>query len=117
MQTVVDNLSGGSSPRRKKSSTLSPEQILEAKVINSLIKETLQAVVQENHAKLYKEDCAHAVIAVLAEFLQSYILIGYDFDGTPIRIVNAHNGMEADALNSALQKFIINIHTGDADIK
>ena len=118
MQTNVDNLSGGSEPqRKKKSKQLSPEQMVEARIINNLIKETLQAVAQENHAKLYKEDCAHAVMAVLAEFLQSYILIGYDFDGTPIKIVNAHSGMEADALLSALQKFMINIHTGDGNIR
>ena len=46
----------------------------------------------------------------------NYILIGYDFQGTPIKIIKANTGMEADALMSALQKFIINVQLGNSNV-
>lgn len=113
MQTNADSLSGELPRKRKKKKDISHEQLLENKVLSNLISEALLANAQKNKEKFYKEDCAQAVIAVLGEFLQSYILIGYDFDGTPIKIAYAHNAMESDALISALQKFMINIAVND----
>jgi hypothetical protein len=115
METNTCSPSGSNAPKRKKDKTLTSQQMLEATVINSLIKDALAAVVLESKEKMYKEDCAKAVISVLAEFLRTYILIGYDFEGTPIKIINAHNGLEADALVSAMQKCMINLHVNSVE--
>lgn len=115
METNTCSPSGNNAPKRKKEKALTAQQMLEARIINNLIKDALETVVHESKEKVYKEDCANAVIAVLAEFLRNYILIGYDFEGTPIKIINAHNGLEADALVSAMQKFMINLHINNAD--
>lgn len=82
-------------------------------IIDSLIEEALRQHPHLMRERKYREDCAQAVIDVLSEFLSSYILIGYDFSGTPIRIVSAKNGMEADAIANALQRYIAMSQFGD----
>ena len=48
-----------------------------------------------------------AMVGTCQEFLQSFVILGYNFDGQPIPpIVIAHNQQEADALGSYLSKFI-----------
>jgi hypothetical protein len=42
------------------------------------------------------------------EFLNSFILIGYNFNGEPISIISAHNQQEADSLGTLVNKFIFN---------
>lgn len=118
MQTNDDGGLSANNPKKRKTqkTQLSAQQLADAKIINALIQESLSNLAAENKAKLYKEECAQAVIAVLAEFLQNYILIGYDFEGAPIKIIKANNSMEADALMSALQKFVINLQFGGGDV-
>lgn len=118
MQTCDNEGLSANNPKKRKSQKAQPtaQQLADAKLINALIQESLNNLAAENKTKMYKEECAEAVIAVLAEFLQNYILIGYDFEGTPIKIVKANSGMEADALMSALQKFMINLQFGSNNV-
>ena len=110
MQTCENEGLSANNPKKRKSQKAPPsaEQIADAKLINALIQESLNISAAENKNRIYKDECAQAVLAVLAEFLQNYILIGYDFEGTPIKIIKANNGLEADALMAALQKCAIN---------
>lgn len=74
---------------------------------DSIIKDALSNYLKNNNDKIYKEDCARAAAATLQEFMQAFVLMGYDFQGTPIKIIHAHNGQEADALSCAMQKFMM----------
>jgi hypothetical protein len=48
-----------------------------------------------------------AMISTCQEFLQSFVIIGYDFQGNPIPpLIHANNQQEADALGLYLSKFI-----------
>jgi len=93
-----------SSDNPKKNKTSKPKIDKEA---SNVIKDALLNYIKTNSRKFYKEDCAAAAAATLQEFLQAFIIIGYDFHGTPIKIINAHNGQEADALSFAMQKFMM----------
>jgi hypothetical protein len=42
------------------------------------------------------------------EFLNSFIILGYNFDGEPVSIISAHNQQEADSLGTLINKFIFN---------
>jgi hypothetical protein len=118
MQTCEnDGLSANNPKKGKKQKTASTDQqSVDARIISNLIKESLNKLAEDSKAKMYKEECAQAVIAVLAEFLQNYILIGYDFEGTNIKIVKANNSLEADALLTALQKFVMQMQFGSNDV-
>ena len=48
-----------------------------------------------------------SLTATVLEFLNCFILIGYDAEGTPIKIISAHNQQEADSLATLLNKFFI----------
>jgi hypothetical protein len=48
-----------------------------------------------------------SLTATVLEFLNSFILIGYDAEGTPVKIISAHNQQEADSLATLLNKFFI----------
>ena len=100
-----DSLSSSNNRPRKKATK--PKAKKSDKNVNDLIRDALSNYLLHNNVKVYKEDCAKATAATLQEFLQAFILIGYDFQGTPIKIIHAHNGQEADALSCALQKFMM----------
>jgi hypothetical protein len=39
------------------------------------------------------------------EYLTSFIILGYTFDGEPIQCISAHNQQEADSLVTLINKF------------
>jgi len=41
------------------------------------------------------------------EFLNSFIILGYTFDGEPVNIMSAHNQQEADSLATLVNKVFI----------
>jgi mevalonate pyrophosphate decarboxylase len=46
-----------------------------------------------------------ALIGVVEEFLNSFIILGYTFDGTPVQYICAHNQQQADSLATLVNKF------------
>jgi len=68
------------------------------KALVSFLRE--QIADQANH----KKDL-DVLTAQILEFLNSFILIGYNFDGKPITMISAHNQQEADSLGALLNKF------------
>jgi hypothetical protein len=60
-----------------------------------------------NEKRKYEIDELGAMFATCQEFMQSFIILGYDLNGQPIQpIVHAHNQQEADALGTYLNKFL-----------
>ena len=111
------NLSGGDNdPTKPKSRRRAKVASSEQQLLNALIKDALMQQASHGKERMYKEECAQAVVAVLSEFLSSYMLIGYDFEGTPIRIISAKTGLEADALAQAVQRYIMLSHLGNDNI-
>jgi hypothetical protein len=43
--------------------------------------------------------------AQVEEYLTSFIILGYTFDGEPIQCISAHNQQEADSLVTLVNKF------------
>lgn len=54
-----------------------------------------------------------ALSSQILEFLNSFILIGYNFNGEPVSVISAHNQQEADSLGTLLNKFIFNSSSKD----
>jgi hypothetical protein len=50
--------------------------------------------------------------AVIEEFLSSFILLGYNYDGDPITLVSATTQQQSDSLSTLIQKFIMSQHGG-----
>lgn len=47
-----------------------------------------------------------ALVGTLNEFLNSYILMGYDMDGNPVALRYTKTHQESDALSTLLMKYI-----------
>lgn len=47
-----------------------------------------------------------ALIGVVEEFLNSFIILGYTMDGVPVQYICAHNQQQADSLATLVNKFI-----------
>lgn len=63
--------------------------------------------------KMERAETAQRITGFISEFLSAFMIIGYDMQGTPMNIIHASNQMDADALSSALNKFIFNLNNSD----
>jgi len=44
---------------------------------------------------------------IIEEFMDSFIVLGYSYDGDPLTLVSASTQQQADSLSTLLQKFIV----------
>ena len=44
---------------------------------------------------------------IIEEFMDSFIVLGYNYDGDPLTLVSANTQQQADSLSTLLQKFIV----------
>ena len=56
-----------------------------------------------------------ALIGVVEEFFNSFILLGYTFEGQPVQYICAHNQQQADSLATLVNKFFQNSIAKDDD--
>jgi hypothetical protein len=105
----------GDTPKKKKDKNTIPMLNASEK---SVIRELLQSAfndyaVKYESKRLERADIVDKVIPFLSEYLSAFMLIGYDMHGQPLNIIHATNQMDADALSSALNKFLFNIHNSN----
>ena len=50
----------------------------------------------------------HTLGALLNEYMDSYIVIGYDLTGTAVKLTHADTAKDEDALSSLMSEFITN---------
>lgn len=75
------------------------------------IDELLQQSIQNYVAKIKKEvkntdEVMNLMNNYLSEFLQAFVVFGYDMKGLPVCIHHATNQMDADALNALVNRII-----------
>ena len=69
--------------------------------------EELREMVERALKKVFKrrKDLAYRISNIIAEYLDSYILLGFDFQGRHIDIKSATTPQQSEALNSFLLKY------------
>ena len=73
--------------------------------LRDIIEQALKFNIREKKTFKKRKDLANRLGSILSEYLDSYILLGYDFDGRHIDIKSASTPMQAEALNSLLIKY------------
>ena len=73
--------------------------------IKDLISELLAARTKEVKKIRRTEDINASLVTVLSEFLNCFIIMGYNDEGIPVAITKSNNQLESDALHSLLMKF------------
>lgn len=97
--------------KSKKQSLESNEKItpLDRSQINELLSESIRNyVVRVKKESKDIEEIVSLITSHISEFLQAFMILGYDMKGNPICIHHATNQMDADALNSLLNRIIFN---------
>lgn len=82
---------------------------LDRSQINELLSESIRnyAVRAKKESKDIEETVS-LINSYVSEFLQAFMILGYDMRGNPICIHHATNQMDADAINSLLNRIIFN---------
>jgi hypothetical protein len=93
-------------PKKKKPKVAS-EVPFDMEELRSILKNALNTHIEEKKINVKLE--IDAMVSTMEEFLKSFIVIGYDFKGEPIFIVNAKTQLEADALSNSLARIF---HSG-----
>jgi len=89
-----------------KSDTFVPNADKETKeMIQSALVAYLKEKLEEKNNSRKNYD---ALISVVEEFLNSFIILGYNFDGQPLQYICAHNQQQADSLATLVNKFFQN---------
>ena len=96
-------------PTSKKKSTKLDSDDSKYKLIRAALEEHLV-----EHARRHdkKKRSLDEVTAHVEEFMDSFIIIGYDYGGEPVTLISANTQQQADSLSTAIQKFIVNSQTG-----
>ena len=72
-----------------------------------VLRQAMLASLQENivnHENGIKKDLKN-LSSQVEEYLTSFIILGYTFDGEPVQCISAHNQLEADSLVTLINKF------------
>jgi hypothetical protein len=52
--------------------------------------------------------------SIIEEYLGSFVLLGYNYDGESVTLVSATTQQQSDSLSTLIQKFIVSSSGGDA---
>lgn len=78
---------------------------LERSQINELLSESIQSYILHVKKETKNvEDAMNMIDNYLSEFLQAFIVFGYDVKGQPVCVHHATNQMDADALNALVNR-------------
>ena len=77
----------------------------------------IRAALEEHlveHARRHdkKKRSLDEITAHVEEFMDSFIILGYDYNGEPVTLISANTQQQADSLSTAIQKFIVNSQSG-----
>ena len=92
----------------RKSSSKSVGKDINSKQFEKMLKDALMDYSKSHQRKT--NDTLDSVNSVLEEFLQCFIMLGYDEHGKPMTLVNAKSQRDADALSTALSRFFMQHH-------
>ena len=83
----------------------SQDNPLEDQELKEMIERALQGRIGEKKTFKKRRELARQLGGIISEYLDSYILLGYDFSGRHIDIKSASTPMQVEALNSFLIKY------------
>jgi hypothetical protein len=67
-----------------------------------------------NNKNASKKDL-DALNSTISEYLNCFVLLGYNCEGAPVTTIFAHNQQEADSLGTLINKFIFSTRERDDD--
>lgn len=106
---MADDANKKPSPRKSKKSTDSNG--ITSDQLHQMLKDALTESAQVHARKAASN--INAINGTLEEFLQTYLVLGYDLDGKLITLINTKTPQEADALSTAITRFFMQHNHND----
>ena len=96
-----------SSKRPKKPSRRSPKKSRSNRA-ESLIQKALQSHLEfQAEKRLLQEKDINLLESIIEEYLENFIILGYNYHGEPVQLVSATTQQQADSLGTSLHRFLI----------
>ena len=73
--------------------------------LREMVERALKESIKEKKTFKRRKDLAYRISSIISEYLDCYILLGYDFNGRHLDIKAANTPQQAEALNSFLLKY------------
>lgn len=73
--------------------------------LRELLREALNLNINKKKLNKSQTELTETVQAVVSEFLDSFIIVGYDFEGKPISIEGMTNSQQRDAMETLFLKY------------
>lgn len=92
-------------PKKRATLTRSKE---EKNAVQELLSSALEKYAKEKNNRVKDgEDTVHAINSTLEEFLKTFLVIGYDFNGEIMIISNTKTQQDTDSLSTAVSRFVM----------
>jgi hypothetical protein len=123
MSTPGDNTPRKKPTSKKKANVSSKLASKKPLDIDSDTKQQIEDVIAQAFTRFYNASNAHqnklkdlySLDTVVSEYLQTFMILGYDINGERICITHAENASARDALLEHLRSTFINIINGNTD--
>jgi len=73
--------------------------------LREMVEQALKQSLKDKKVFKRRQDLAQRISNIIAEYLDSYILLGFDFQGRHVDIKSASTPQQIEALNSFLLKY------------
>ena len=95
-------------PNRRRKKSLPVDDIISCDDnVDKLVDAALKThMLDYANSKKKKVSDANYISANIQEFLKNFILLGYDYKGNPVTVINAENQKDTDSLYTLVQKFM-----------
>lgn len=106
--TSSSKSSPGDDETPKKKKTMRSKKTTKTATEETFLKGVIQSYVdQYREKKKISQQEITTITSFIEEYLQAFIIVGYNHDGDIITHVSANNQVQADALNTCLGRYIM----------
>lgn len=91
-------------PKRKSKKRTSPDSDGRYRIIRKALEEHLIEHARQNDKKRKSLD---EITSTIEEFMDSFIILGYDYNGESVTLISANTQQQADSLSTLIQKFVV----------
>tara|TARA_A100001011_G_C14267135_1_gene825207 strand:+ start:310 stop:684 length:375 start_codon:yes stop_codon:yes gene_type:complete len=91
-------------PKRKSKKRAAPDSDGRYKIIRKALEEHLIEHARQTDKKRKSLD---EITSTVEEFMDSFIILGYDYSGESVTLISANTQQQADSLSTLIQKFVV----------
>lgn len=86
-----------------------------SKASEDLIRDALESHLEYHAVKnINSKKDLHFLTSVIDEYLENFLILGYDYEGESVQLISASNQQQSDALGTSVHRFLMQNLKGGA---